>query len=103
MTFKEIVKEWWDNVRHFSTTAWKAIRNLFSTSFSLIKEPVMIFLKALWEWIKAIASGMYEILKSFFVDLVSATGKMIWRSLVCFVKWIISKIKDKEEKSKKKK
>ena len=103
MIFKEILKEWWDNVRHFSIIVWKAIRNLFSTSFSLIKELVMIFLKALCEWIKAIASGMYEILKSFFVDLVSATGKMIWRSLVCFVKWIISKIKKKEEKAKKKK
>lgn len=100
---KEIFSEWWKSLKSFSTTAWKAIRNLFSTSFSLIKEPVVIFLKALWEWIKAIASGMYEILKSFFVDLVSATGKMIWRSLVCFVKWIISKIKKKEEKSKKKK
>ena len=95
MTFKEIVKEWWDNVRHFSTTGWKAIRNLFSTSFHLIKEPVVIFLKALWEWIKAIVVGMFEILKSFLKDFVKSTAVMLWKLLVLFYQWVKEKIKKK--------
>jgi len=103
MTFKEILKEWWKSIKAFSTAGWKAIRNLFSTSFHLIKEPIVIFAKALWAWIKAIVVGLYEILKSFILDFVSATLKMIWKSLVCLYNWIKSKLKKKEEKVKKNK
>lgn len=101
MTFKEIIGEWWKSLKSFSTAGWKAIRNLFSTSFHLIKEPIIIFAKALWAWIKAIVIGLYEILKSFLIDFVTSTVKMIWRSLVCFYEWIVSLIKKKENKKKK--
>ena len=101
MTFKEIIGERWKSLKSFSTAGWKAIRNLFSTSFHLIKEPIIIFAKALWAWIKAIVIGLYEILKSFLIDFVTSTVKMIWRSLVCFYKWIVSLIKKKENKKKK--
>ena len=103
MTFKEILKEWWKSIKAFSTAGWKAIRNLFSTSFHLIKEPIVIFVKALWAWIKAIVVGMYEILKSFIIDFVTSTVKMIWKSLVCLYNWIKSKFKKKEEVKKNKK
>ena len=78
MTFKQVISEWWKSLKAFSTAGWKAIRNLFSTSFHLIKEPIVIFAKALWEWIKAIVVGMYEILKSFLIDFLTATAKMLW-------------------------
>ena len=97
MTFKEILKEWWKSLKAFSTAGWKAIRNLFSTSFHLIKEPIVIFTKALWAWIKAIVVGMYEILKSFLIDFVTSTVKMIWKSLICLYNWIKIKFKKKEE------
>ena len=103
MTFKEIISEWWKSLKAFSTAGWKAIRNLFSTSFHLIKEPIVIFAKALWAWIKAIVVGLYEILKSFLIDFVTSTVKMIWRCLVCFCKWIASLFKKKEDTKKKKK
>lgn len=101
MTFKEILKEWWKSLKAFSTAGWKAIRNLFSTSFHLIKEPIVIFAKALWAWIKAIVVGLYEILKSFITDFVTSTVKMIWKSLACLYNWIKSKFKKKEEVKKK--
>ena len=97
MTFKEVIKEWWKSLKAFSTAGWKAIRNLFSTSFHLIKEPIIIFAKALWAWLKAIVIGMYEILKSFIIDFVTSTVKMVWKSLVCFCKWIKSKFNKKKE------
>lgn len=103
MTFKEILEEWWKSIKAFSTAGWKAIRNLFSTSFHLIKEPVVILVKAFLVWIKAIAIGMYEILKSFVIDFVTSTVKMIWRSLVCLDNWIKAKFKKKEEEVKKNK
>jgi len=102
MTFKEILDEWWKSLKAFSTASWKAIRNLFSTSFDLIKEPIKIFFKAFWAWIKAIIVGLYKILKSFLIDFITSTVKMIWRSLVCFCKWIASFFKKKEENKKKK-
>ena len=98
MTFKEILKEWWKSLKAFSFAGWKAIRNLFSTSFHLIKEPIIIFAKALWAWIKAIIIGMYEILKSFLIDFVTSTLKMIWKSLVCLYNWIKSKLKKDNKK-----
>lgn len=103
MTFKGILEEWWKSIKAFSTAGWKAIRNLFSTSFHLIKEPVVILVKAFSAWIKAIAIGMYEILKSFVIDFVTSTVKMIWRSLVCLDNWIKAKFKKKEEEVKKNK
>ena len=103
MTFKEILEEWWKSIKAFSTSGWKAIRNLFSTSFHLIEEPVVILVKAFSAWIKAITIGMYEILKSFVIDFVTSTVKMIWRSLVCLDNWIKAKFKKKEEEVKKNK
>lgn len=103
MTFKEILKEWWKGVKAFSTAGWKAVRDLFSTSWHLIKEPVVSFLKALWAWIKAIVVGLYGIIKSFLIDLVTSTLKMIWNVIVCFFSWVASKFKKKEEKVVKKK
>lgn len=100
MTFKEILKEWWNSLKAFSTAGWKAIRNLFSTSWHLIKEPIVIFLKAFWEWIKAIVVGMYKILKSFIIDFITATLKMLWKSLVCLYNWIKSKFKKKDKNKK---
>ena len=95
MTFKEIIKEWWKSLKSFSTETWKAIRNLFSTSWHLIKEPIISFLKALWAWLKAIVSGLYKIVKSFLIDFITSTLKMIWKSLICFYNWIKSKFKKK--------
>lgn len=103
MTFKEILKEWWKGVKAFSTAGWKAIRDLFSTSLHLIKEPIVSFLKALWAWVKAIVIGLYGIIKSFLIDLVTSTLKMIKNVVVCFFNLVDSKIKKKEEKVKKKK
>lgn len=96
MTFKQVIREWWKSLKAFSTSGWKAIRKLFSTSFHLIEEPIVIFAKALWEWIKAIAVGMYDILKSFLIDFVKSTAVMIWKSLVCLYSWIKSKLKKKK-------
>ena len=92
---KEIFSEWWKSLKSFSTSGWKAIRKLFSTSFHLIKEPIVIFAKALWEWIKAIVVGMFEIFKSFLFDFVKATAVMVWKLLVLFYKWVKEKIKKK--------
>ena len=92
---KEIFSEWWKSLKSFSTIGWKAIRKLFSSSFHLIKEPILIFLKALWEWIKAIVVGMFEILKSFLKDFVKSTAVMLWKLLVLFYKWVKEKIKKK--------
>ena len=103
MTFKEILKEWWKGVKAFSTAGWKAIRDLFSTSLHLIKEPIVSFLKALWAWVKAIVIGLYGIIKSFLIDLVTSTLKMIKNVIVCFFNSIDSKFNKKEEKVKKKK
>lgn len=103
MTFKEILKEWWKGVKAFSTAGWKAIRDLFSTSLHLIKEPIVSFLKALWAWVKAIVIGLYGIIKSFLIDLVTSTLKMIKNVVVCFFNLIDSKFNEKEEKVKKKK
>lgn len=103
MTFKEILKEWWNGLKAFSTETWKAIRNLFSTSFQLIKEPVVTFLKALWAWIKAIVGGLYKILKSFLIDFITSTLKMLWRSFVCFCKWFVGLFKKSDKKDSKKK
>ena len=89
---KEIFSEWWKSLKSFSTTGWKAIRKLFSSSFHLIKEPILIFLKALWEWIKAI---VVEILKSFLKDFVKSTSVMLWKLLVLFYQWVKEKIKKK--------
>ena len=93
--FKEIFSEWWKSLKSFSTTGWKAIRKLFSSSFHLIKEPILIFLKALWEWIKVIIVGMFEILKSFLKDFVKSTAVMLWKLLVLFYQWVKEKIKKK--------
>lgn len=101
MTFKEIIKEWWKGLKSFSTETWKAIRDLFSTSWHLIKEPVVSFLKALWAWLKAILGGLYKIVKSFLIDLITSTAKMIWRSIVCFFKWFVGLFKKKDSKKKK--
>lgn len=95
MTFKEVLREWWKSLKAFSTAGWKAIRNLFSTSFHLIKEPLVIFIKAFWEWLKAVIVGMYNILKSFVIDFVTSTFKMIYETIKIFYKWIKSKFNKK--------
>lgn len=93
MTFKEILKDWWKSLKDFSTNEWKAIRNLFSTSFHLLKDPFIVFVKDFWIWLKAIFKGLYEIVKAFLIDFVKATVKMIYNSVICFYNWLVLKLK----------
>ena len=58
---KEVVINWWNTMKNLFTITWKAIRDIFSSSFHLIKEPIGIFVKALWEWIKVVSVSLYKV------------------------------------------
>ena len=92
---KEVVINWWNTMKNLFTVTWKAIRDIFSSSFHLIKEPIGIFVKALWEWIKVVSVSLYKIVKSFVMDLVCTS---IWKLVRLACRWIKSKIKKEGKK-----
>ena len=95
---KEVVINWWNTMKDLFTVTWKAIRDIFSSSFHLIKEPIVIFVKALWEWIKVVSISLYKVVKSFVMDLVCKTFTSIWKLLRLTCRWIKSKIKKEGKK-----
>lgn len=98
---KEVVINWWNSMKNIFTVTWKAIREIFSSSFHLIKEPIVTLAKALWEWIKVVATSLYKVLKSFVIDVVCKTCTTLWKLLRLAFRWIVSKFKKKEEKKSK--
>ena len=95
---KEVVINWWNTMKNLFTVTWKAIRDIFSSSFHLIKEPIGIFVKALWEWIKVVSVNLYKVVKSFVMDLVCKTCTSIWKLVRLAYSWIKSKIKKEGKK-----
>lgn len=101
-TFKDVIINWWNSMKNLFTVTWKAIRDIFSSSFYLIKEPLYVFAKALVKWVKVITTSLYKILKSFIMDIICKTCTTIWKLLRLTARWIVSKFK-KEVKTKTKK
>ena len=95
---KEVVINWWNTMKNLFTVTWKAIRDIFSSSFHLIKEPIVIFAKALLEWIKVVGVNLYKVVKSFVMDLVCKTCTSIWKLVRLAYRWIKSKIKKEGKK-----
>lgn len=95
---KEVVTNWWNTMKNLFTVTWKAIRGIFSSSFHLIKEPIVIFAKALLEWIKVVGVNLYKVVNSFAMDLVCKTCTTVWKLLRLVCRWIKSKIKKEGKK-----
>lgn len=94
---KEVVINWWNTMKNIFTVTWKAIREIFSSSFHLIKEPIVTLSKALWEWVKVVVTSLYKVLKSFVMDVVCKTCTSIWKLLRLLCRWIVSKFKKKNK------
>lgn len=96
-TAKEVFENWRDTMDNLCTVTWKGICEIFSSSFDLIKEPMVVLAKALYEWVIVVGKNLAEILKSFVLDLVCKTCTSIWK----FVRITYRLVKAKIMKGKK--
>lgn len=81
----------WKNIKKSFSIAWEAVKSLFSSTFDVLKDGIIVLVKSIYEWSIKIISGLgtilWALLKSIGKALTDGINYLYEKAIDWILKW----------------